>query len=101
MAFHCTHVQVPEGVDVPALIKNAMDKYELEIAGGLGPTAGEPGSHLLLHPSFTFRSSSALMLLLFAVVVGCGKSTAWVSCAGAQLLRWHASHELAVWRLHA
>jgi len=42
----CVHVmrasmQVPEGVDAPALIKNAMDKFDLEIAGGLGPTAGK------------------------------------------------------------
>ncbi len=33
--------RVPEGVDAPALIKRAMDKYQLEIAGGLGPTAGK------------------------------------------------------------
>jgi hypothetical protein len=32
---------VPEGVDWAALCKNAMDKYNLEIAGGLGPTAGK------------------------------------------------------------
>jgi hypothetical protein len=35
------YLQVPEGVDPAALIKNAMDKYELEIAGGLGPSAGK------------------------------------------------------------
>mmetsp|Transcript_16947 Transcript_16947/g.44367 ORF Transcript_16947/g.44367 Transcript_16947/m.44367 type:complete len:421 (-) Transcript_16947:787-2049(-) len=34
-------IKVPEGVDAMALIKNAMDKYDLEIAGGLGPTAGK------------------------------------------------------------
>ena len=28
--------QVPEGVDALALCKNAMDKYSVEIAGGLG-----------------------------------------------------------------
>lgn len=33
--------QVPEGVDPMALIKNAMDKFDLEIAGGLGPSAGK------------------------------------------------------------
>ena len=33
--------QVPEGVDALALCKNAMDKYSVEIAGGLGPTAGK------------------------------------------------------------
>lgn len=33
--------QVPEGVDCLALCKNAMDKYSLEIAGGLGPSAGK------------------------------------------------------------
>jgi alanine-glyoxylate transaminase/serine-glyoxylate transaminase/serine-pyruvate transaminase len=38
--IHST-LQVPEGVDAPALIKNAMDKYSLEIAGGLGPSAGK------------------------------------------------------------
>eukprot|EP00879_Flechtneria_rotunda_P027726 GHRR01029715.1.p1 GENE.GHRR01029715.1~~GHRR01029715.1.p1 ORF type:complete len:219 (+),score=76.37 GHRR01029715.1:723-1379(+) len=34
-------IQVPEGVDWAAIVKNAMDKYQLEIAGGLGPTAGK------------------------------------------------------------
>ena len=33
--------QVPEGVDCLALCKNAMEKYSLEIAGGLGPSAGK------------------------------------------------------------
>lgn len=33
--------QVPEGVDWAALVKNAMDTYSLEIAGGLGPTVGK------------------------------------------------------------
>ena len=32
--------QVPEGVDWAALVKNAMDTYSVEIAGGLGPTVG-------------------------------------------------------------
>lgn len=35
------HAQVPEGVDWAAVVKNAMDKYSVEIAGGLGPTAGK------------------------------------------------------------
>lgn len=34
-------IKVPEGVDWAALVKNAMDTYNLEIAGGLGPTAGK------------------------------------------------------------
>lgn len=34
-------IKVPEGVDWAAVVKNAMDKYEVEIAGGLGPTAGK------------------------------------------------------------
>ncbi len=34
-------IKVPEGVDWAAVVKNAMDKYSLEIAGGLGPTAGQ------------------------------------------------------------
>ena len=33
--------QVPDGVDWAALCKNAMDKFNVEIAGGLGPTAGK------------------------------------------------------------
>lgn len=33
-------LQVPDGVDWAAVVKNAMDKYSVEIAGGLGPTAG-------------------------------------------------------------
>ncbi|CAL8465427.1 g4963 [Coccomyxa elongata] len=33
-------IKVPEGVDWAAVVKNAMDKYNVEIAGGLGPTAG-------------------------------------------------------------
>ncbi len=33
-------MQVPAGVDWAAVVKNAMDKYNVEIAGGLGPTAG-------------------------------------------------------------
>lgn len=32
---------MPEGVDWAAVVKNAMDMYSLEIAGGLGPTAGK------------------------------------------------------------
>jgi alanine-glyoxylate transaminase/serine-glyoxylate transaminase/serine-pyruvate transaminase len=34
-------IEVPKGVDWAAVVKNAMDKYQLEIAGGLGPTAGK------------------------------------------------------------
>jgi alanine-glyoxylate transaminase/serine-glyoxylate transaminase/serine-pyruvate transaminase len=34
-------IKVPEGVDWAALVKNAMDKFNLEIAGGLGPTMGK------------------------------------------------------------
>ena len=34
-------IKVPAGVDWAALCKNAMDKYNVEIAGGLGPTAGK------------------------------------------------------------
>ena len=33
--------QVPDGVDWAAVVKNAMDKYSLEISGGLGGTAGK------------------------------------------------------------
>ena len=32
---------MPEGVDWAKLIANAMNKYSLEIAGGLGPSAGK------------------------------------------------------------
>lgn len=32
---------MPEGVDWAALVKNAMDTYSVEIAGGLGPTVGK------------------------------------------------------------
>lgn len=34
-------MQVPEGIDWAAVSKNAMDKFNVEIAGGLGPTAGK------------------------------------------------------------
>jgi alanine-glyoxylate transaminase / serine-glyoxylate transaminase / serine-pyruvate transaminase len=34
-------MQVPEGVDAAKLIANAMDKYKVEIAGGLGPSLGK------------------------------------------------------------
>ncbi|EIE23124.1 alanine-glyoxylate transaminase [Coccomyxa subellipsoidea C-169] len=34
-------IKVPEGVDWAAVVKNAMEKYNVEIAGGLGPTAGK------------------------------------------------------------
>lgn len=33
--------QVPDGVDWAKLVGNAMDTYSLELAGGLGPTAGQ------------------------------------------------------------
>ncbi len=33
--------QVPEGVDWLALNKFAMEKYNVELAGGLGPTLGK------------------------------------------------------------
>lgn len=34
-------IKVPAGVDWAALSKNAMDKFNVEIAGGLGPTIGQ------------------------------------------------------------
>lgn len=34
-------VQVPEGVDFATLIQNAMDTYNVEISGGLGPSIGK------------------------------------------------------------
>ena len=34
-------IVLPEGTDAMALIKNAMDKYNVEISGGLGPTLGK------------------------------------------------------------
>jgi len=36
-----TTIKVPEGVDWKAVTVYAMEKYKLEIAGGLGPTAGK------------------------------------------------------------
>ncbi len=33
--------QVPEGCDWASLLGNAMEKYNVEIAGGLGPTIGQ------------------------------------------------------------
>lgn len=33
--------QVPQGVDPVALNNHAMSKYNVEIAGGLGPTVGK------------------------------------------------------------
>ena len=33
--------QVPEGIDFLKLNQRAMEKYKLEVAGGLGPTAGK------------------------------------------------------------
>jgi alanine-glyoxylate transaminase/serine-glyoxylate transaminase/serine-pyruvate transaminase len=34
-------IKVPEGIDWAAVCKLAMDKYSVEIAGGLGPSAGK------------------------------------------------------------
>lgn len=34
-------LQVPEGIDFLKLSAYVMDKYRLEIAGGLGPSAGK------------------------------------------------------------
>lgn len=34
-------LQVPDGIDPMKVITNAMDKYKVEIAGGLGPSAGK------------------------------------------------------------
>lgn len=34
-------ITVPEGVDAVKVITNAMDKYKVEIAGGLGPSLGK------------------------------------------------------------
>lgn len=34
-------LQVPEGVDWAKLVANAMAEFNVEIAGGLGPTAGK------------------------------------------------------------
>ena len=36
-----TTIKVPKGVDWKAVTVYAMEKYDLEIAGGLGPTAGK------------------------------------------------------------
>ncbi len=43
LVFFSSHalLQVPAGVDWAAVVKNAMDKFSVEIAGGLGPTAGK------------------------------------------------------------
>lgn len=34
-------IKVPEGIDWAALCKDAMDAYQVEIAGGLGPSVGK------------------------------------------------------------
>lgn len=34
-------IEVPEGVDFAKVIGNAMEKFSVEIAGGLGPSAGK------------------------------------------------------------
>ena len=34
-------LQVPENVDAVHVVNNCMDKYKVEIAGGLGPSAGK------------------------------------------------------------
>ena len=36
-----TTIKVPEGVDWKEVTEYAMEKHQLEIAGGLGPTAGK------------------------------------------------------------
>ena len=36
-----TTIKVPEGVDWKEVTEYAMEKHKLEIAGGLGPTAGK------------------------------------------------------------
>lgn len=41
LSGHVCRVQVPEGVDPVALVNHAMSNYNLEIAGGLGPSAGK------------------------------------------------------------
>lgn len=33
--------QIPNGCDAAALLANAMERYNVEIAGGLGPTVGK------------------------------------------------------------
>jgi len=34
-------IKVPQGVDAPKLVQHVMDKYQLEVAGGLGPSVGK------------------------------------------------------------
>lgn len=34
-------IKVPEGIDWAAVSKDAMDTYQVEIAGGLGPSVGK------------------------------------------------------------
>jgi alanine-glyoxylate transaminase/serine-glyoxylate transaminase/serine-pyruvate transaminase len=46
-------LRVPEGVDWAALVKRAMDKYQLEIAGGLGPTVGKVRTCPLEQPALS------------------------------------------------
>jgi aspartate aminotransferase-like enzyme len=34
-------IKVPEGIDWAAVSKDAMDSYQVEVAGGLGPSVGK------------------------------------------------------------
>ncbi len=69
----CT-LQVPKGVDWASVVKNAMEKYNVEIAGGLGPTAGKvwrvgimvctPHSSLVQIILWRFQNSARLLFII-------------------------------------
>merc|ERR1712118_214701 len=82
-------ISIPEGVDAPRLIAHAYDKYNLEISGGLGGTAGKVSesdlwattAHLetwnLLSPRSRLGSrsrSGSEMLLINLWIKGKGKT---------------------------
>lgn len=54
-------IKVPEGVDWAAAIKHAMDKYSVEIAGGLGPSAGKVWRVGVM--GFNARPANALLVV--------------------------------------
>lgn len=66
--------QVPEGVDWAAVVKNAMDKYNVEIAGGLGPTAGRVwrvGLLVSVHHAFQYNRLQLNLMRLDVELAKC------------------------------
>ena len=78
-----TTIRVPEGVDEALVRRNLLERYGIELGGGLGPLKGQAWRLGLMGESSTRRNVMTLLAALHSELAAQGQSPG-DGCAAAQ-----------------